>query len=218
MQRFMSLTGNRYFIINKPYDMLSQFIGGPEKAILLSALNFDFPEGIHAIGRLDKQSEGLLILTTNKKVTRLLFQDLTPHERTYLVRVKDTMGPDSLAQLRTGVTIRIKKGKWYITSPCRAEIIPKPENLFDPPYESREDIPHSWIRLTITEGKFHQIRKMVKAVGHRCQRLIRQSIGELELGDLQPGGVREIEEAHFFEELKIDPALKTKRSYLLEKK
>src|ERR1700712_1142101 len=99
----------RYFIINKPYNMVSQFIS-PDNVGLLGDIDFDFPEGIHAIGRLDNLSEGLLILTTNKKVTKLLFQGETPHKRTYLVRVKNIVSPESLERLRTGVTIKIKGG------------------------------------------------------------------------------------------------------------
>src|ERR1700677_3596788 len=93
---------HRYFIINKPYNMVSQFIS-PDKVGLLGDINYEFPEGIHAIGRLDNHSEGLLILTTNKKVTKLLFQGETPHSRTYLVKVRQEVNPESLNMLRTGV-------------------------------------------------------------------------------------------------------------------
>jgi len=78
---------NRYFIINKPYKMVSQFVS-PDKVNLLGDIDFDWPEGTHAIGRLDNNSEGLLILTTNKRVTKLLFESDTPHKRTYLVHVE----------------------------------------------------------------------------------------------------------------------------------
>jgi 23S rRNA pseudouridine2457 synthase len=194
---------NRYFIINKPFNMLSQFIGGEPGSRRLNELDYDFPEGIHAVGRLDNHSEGLLILTTNKKVTRLLFQGEQPHGRTYLVKVKNVVTPERLEQLRTGVSIQISGGAQYITTPCAVEIVQKPANIIDRENELRADVPHTWLLITLTEGKFHQIRKMVSAVHHRCQRLIRVSIEGLELGNLPPGGVQEIAEDVFFEKLKI---------------
>src|ERR1700722_19042725 len=100
---------HRYFCIYKPFNMVSQFIS-PDKVGLLGDIDFDFPEGTHAIGRLDNHSEGLLVLTTNKKVTRLLFESEVPHKRTYLVQVSHEVTPESLEMLRTGVTIRVKGG------------------------------------------------------------------------------------------------------------
>lgn len=196
-------TRHRYFTINKPYNMVSQFIS-PDKVVLLGDLDFDFPEGTHAIGRLDNHSEGLLILTTNKKVTKLLFESNTPHRRTYLVLVKDVVSPETLSKLRTGVTIRIKGGVDYNTGRCDVQIVEKPANLYNGFFDFRNDIPHTWLLITLTEGKFHQVRKMVRVVGHRCQRLIRVSIENMTLGDLQPGCVRELGENEFFEQLKIE--------------
>src|ERR1700753_2013269 len=106
--------------------MVSQF-QSPDKVRLLGQMKYDFPEGIHAVGRLDSQSEGLLILTTNKRVTRLLFQGKTPHKRTYVIRVKNAVSPEKLELLRTGVTIRIKGGIDYVTPPCEVSIIEPPE-------------------------------------------------------------------------------------------
>jgi 23S rRNA pseudouridine2457 synthase len=196
------MTSHRYFIVNKPYDMVSQFVSS-HQVKLLGDLDFSFPEGIHAIGRLDNNSEGLLILTTNKKITRLLFQGEIPHKRTYLVKVKYVVERESLMKLRTGVSIRVKGGGYYFTSPCEVEIVERPENLFENGYELPEYVPHTWLRITLTEGKFHQVRKMVDALHHRCVRLIRQSIEDLELMDLPVGGVREIDENTFFQQLKI---------------
>lgn len=198
----MSETPHRYFIINKPYKMVSQFIS-PDKVNLLGDLDFDFPEGTHAIGRLDNNSEGLLILTTNKRVTALLFQSEVPHKRTYLVQVEKVVNEERLQQLQKGVKIIIKGGAEYITTPCEVEIVEKPKNLYKREHEFRDDLPQTWLLITLTEGKFHQIRKMVSAVRHDCKRLIRVSIEDLELGDLQPGKVKEIEENEFFEKLKI---------------
>ncbi len=182
--------------------MVSQFVSSHDVR-LLGELLFDFPEGTHAIGRLDNHSEGLLILTTNKKVTRLLFQGEQPHERTYLVKVKGEMSAEILQRLKEGVPICIAEGVEYITVPCNVEIVERPPGLFDHPRELPVKVPHTWLLITLTEGKFHQVRKMVATVSHRCQRLIRVSIEGLLLGDLQPGEVKEFEEEEFFRLLKI---------------
>jgi 23S rRNA pseudouridine2457 synthase len=199
----MVYTANRYFIINKPYNMVSQFVS-PDKVGILKDLPFIFPEGIHAIGRLDNHSEGLLILTTNKKVTKLLFESKVPHKRTYLVQVRDVVTEEKLKLLQTGVTIRVKGGGFYTTSPCEVLIVDKPINLYNRENEFKEGLPNTWLTITLTEGKFHQVRKMTDAVRHRCKRLIRLSIEDLALNDLQPGEVKEIEEKDFFEQLKIN--------------
>jgi 23S rRNA pseudouridine2457 synthase len=102
--------------------MVSQFVS-PDNVNLLGQLDFDFPEGTHAIGRLDNNSEGLLILTTNKKVTKLLFQSDVAHKRTYLVQVQWIVTPETLEKLRTGVTILMKNsgGGSYHTQPCEVD-------------------------------------------------------------------------------------------------
>lgn len=199
----MSETPHRYFIINKPYKMVSQFIS-PDNVGLLGDLDYDFPEGTHAIGRLDNNSEGLLLLTTNKRVTALLFQSDVPHKRTYLVQVEKVVTPERLEQLRSGVKIRIRGGGDWVTTPCDVQIVEKPKDLYKRNHEFREDLPHTWLTITLTEGKYHQIRKMVSVVYHHCKRLIRISIEDMELGNMQPGEVREIEEEEFFTKLKID--------------
>jgi 23S rRNA pseudouridine2457 synthase len=193
---------NRYFIINKPMHMVSQFVS-TDKVRLLGELDFTFPEGTHAVGRLDNESEGLLILTTNKKVTRLLFQGIKKHTRSYLVLVKNEVSTETLEQLRKGISIRIKGGKDYISSPCGAEIITDAKAIYPLAEDSREAYPHTWLLLTLTEGKFHQVRKMVLAVHHRCLRLIRVSIENIHLGDLQAGAVKEYDEETFFGLLNI---------------
>ncbi len=198
----MGLPVHRYFILNKPYKMVSQFVS-PHDVNLLKDVTYNFPEGIHAIGRLDNYSEGLLILTTNKKITKLLFESKTPHKRTYLVQVRDIVTPEKLQLLQTGVSIRIKGGGYYTTAPCEVSIVERPANLYRRENEFKEGLPHTWILITLTEGKFHQVRKMVDAVRHRCKRLIRVSIENLELNDLQPGEIKEIEEGDFFEKLNI---------------
>ena len=171
---------------------------------MLGDLDYKFPEGIHAVGRLDNHSEGLLILTTNKKITRLLFLGDSPHKRTYLVQVNNILSPESLHLLQTGVTIRVKEGKDYTTPPCSVTIVPEPEKIYQSATTISEYGPHTWLLITLTEGKFHQVRKMMGAIRHRCKRLIRISIEDLILGTLKPGAVKEIEETIFFELLKIN--------------
>lgn len=182
--------------------MVSQFVSTHQVG-LLGDLDFNFPEGIHAIGRLDNHSEGLLILTTNKKVTRLLFLGDTPHKRTYLVQVNNLLSNENLHLLQTGITIRVKGGEDYVTPPCEVAIIDNPERLYKTALTLPQYGSHTWLLLTLTEGKFHQVRKMIGAVRHRCKRLIRVSIEGLALGNLQPGCVKEIEENDFFKQLKI---------------
>lgn len=183
--------------------MVSQFVS-PDKVGLLGDLDFDFPEGTHAIGRLDNNSEGLLILTTDKRVTQLLFQGKVPHKRTYWVMVKNVVTEESLNQLKTGVSIRVKGGGYYTTSLTDVEILPSPVHLFKGWFDLREGQLHTWLQITLTEGKFHQVRKMVEAIHHRCIRLVRMSIENLELGDLQPGKICEIGAEDFFNLLKIE--------------
>ncbi len=197
---------HRYFIINKPYNMVSQFVSS-HKVRLLGDLAFDFPEGTHAIGRLDNHSEGLLLLTTNKKVTKLLFESKQPHKRTYLVKVRRIVTPEILLQLQTGTSIIIKGGSNYITTPCDVQIVEPPIDLFvggANQSNPRLDLPSTWLNITLTEGKYHQVRKMVASVNHQCVRLIRMSIENLTLGNLQSGEVKEVEETYFFKQLDIN--------------
>ncbi|MBC8032717.1 MAG: rRNA pseudouridine synthase [Chitinophagaceae bacterium] len=194
--------GYRYFAVNKPYNMVSQFVS-PHKVKLLGHLDYPFPEGIHAIGRLDNHSEGLLLLSTNRNITRLLFQGKQPHKRTYLVKVKNTVTEATAQLLRSGIAMPVKGRADFVTAPCEVEITERPPGLFSTPYELEEYGTHSWLSITLTEGKFHQVRKMVAAVHHRCKRLIRTSIEDLQLGDLAPGQVQEYQEDDFFRLLKL---------------
>jgi 23S rRNA pseudouridine2457 synthase len=182
--------------------MVSQFVSS-HQVNLLSHLPFKFPEGTHALGRLDNHSEGLLLLTTNKRVTRLLFSSDEPHERTYLVQVNNVLSPENLVKLQTGIKIRVKNGADYTTPACKVSIEENPERLFPDTFTPALFGPHTWLTITLTEGKYHQVRKMIGAIRHRCKRLIRLSVEELELGDLQPGAVKEIPEDLFFQKLHI---------------
>jgi 23S rRNA pseudouridine2457 synthase len=198
----MTQPNHRYFLLNKPYNMVSQFISS-HKVGLLGDLDFDFPEGTHAIGRLDNNSEGLLLLTTNKKITRLLFQGDTPHKRRYLVQINHTLSPESLHSLQNGVAIRIKNSESYTTPSCDVSVVDDPASLYGYTQDSISYGPHCWLIITLTEGKYHQVRKMMMAVKHRCKRLIRLSIEDLHLGGLPPGSVKEIAEKDFFDLLNI---------------
>jgi 23S rRNA pseudouridine2457 synthase len=181
--------------------MESQFIAN-YPANLLGDLDFDFPEGIHAIGRLDKYSEGLLLLSTNKKITRLLFQGAVPHTRNYMVQVKHKVNESGLERLRNGVSIVIKGGEQYTTPVCEVDLA-TPGFDYPSPVDISPMQDTTWLEIKLTEGKYHQVRKMVRVAGHRCLRLVRTSIEDMQLGDLQPGEVKEIHEAVFFRLLKI---------------
>ncbi len=183
--------------------MVSQFISS-HNVNLLGDLDFDFPQGTHAIGRLDGDSEGLLLLTTNKKVTRLLFHGETSHKRIYLVQVNNIMDAENLERLRTGVTIRTKGGQQYLTPPCDVSIVNNTElaNRFENDREGKFG-KHTWLLISLTEGKFRQVRKMINSVHHRCKRLIRVAIEDILLDDLKPGAVKEITELDFFQKLKL---------------
>jgi 23S rRNA pseudouridine2457 synthase len=194
---------HRYFAIHKPGHMLSQFIGGAPGLHMLGELEFDFPEGTHAVGRLDYHSEGLLLLTTNSKVTKLLFESSIKHKRTYLVQAYKVIGQETLEGLRNGVTIRVAGGVDYVTTACEVQVVPRPEGLPPGRFEVRADLPSTWLTITLTEGKYRQIRKMLQAIGHPCRRLVRLSIEDLALGDLAAGAVREMIEEEFFGRLRI---------------
>jgi 23S rRNA pseudouridine2457 synthase len=188
---------NRYFIINKPYNMVSQFVSS-HKVSLLGDMDFEFPEGTHAIGRLDSTSEGLLILTTDKTVTRKLFLASKPHTRSYLVMVQHKMSEETFLQLQAGIHIPITTAETYIAKPYSVKIIEDPTTLYKYATDFREIYPHTWLLITLTEGKFRQVRKMVLAVRHRCLRLIRLNISNILLNNLESGKVREMEEEEFY--------------------
>jgi 23S rRNA pseudouridine2457 synthase len=196
------MTGHRYFIVNKPVNMVSQFVSGHDVR-LLGSINYNFPEGTHAIGRLDKNSEGLLLVTTDKKITALLFQGKLPHSRTYLVQVKNKVSPETVLALAAGITISAAQGSEYVTKPCEVILLDKPDFIHKPETQLHENVVYSWLLITLSEGKFHQVRKMVAAVNHKCIRLIRISIEDMELGKMKPGEVIELSQKSFYEKLKL---------------
>ena len=193
---------DRYFLLNKPMNMVSQFVS-THQVQLLSDIEFNFPEGTHAIGRLDQMSEGLLLLTTNKKVTKLLFQGVRPHIRTYLVQVKNKVSQATLENLQNGVDISAPNGSTYTTTPCKVDLIETPKNLWENGIVLHENQQSDWLRIELTEGKFHQVRKMVATVHHRCIRLVRWSIEDLTVESIAQGEVQEVSEAYFFKALNL---------------
>lgn len=190
-------TPNRYFLLNKPYNMVSQFVSS-HKVPLLGEIDFDFPEGTHAIGRLDGTSEGLLILTTDKTVTRKLFLAKEAHVRSYLVMVQHKMDVETFLKLQSGVNIPISNTEFYLAKPYSVKIITEPTALYKYATDPREMYPHTWLLITLTEGKFRQVRKMVMAVRHRCLRLIRLNISNILLGDIEPGKIKELDKKTFY--------------------
>lgn len=196
------MDGHRYFILNKPVNMVSQFVSSHDVK-LLGSIDFPFPEGTHAIGRLDKDSEGLLLLTTDKKVTNLLFQGKQPHKRIYLVQVKYVVSPETVSKLAAGIAISAPNGAVYLTEQCEVKMVEKPLGMFEYGKPLHKNVLNSWLHITLCEGKFHQVRKMVAAVHHKCIRLIRVSIENLELGSLMPGEVQELSRETFYKKLKL---------------
>lgn len=182
--------------------MVSQFKSS-HTVQLLGDLNYPFPEGTHAIGRLDHHSEGLLILTTNKTITRLLFQGPRPHTRVYHVLVNNIVTESQLAQLSNGVQFKIGEHVYHTTAPCEVAIVDPPLVQFPGAYLVSERVPHTWLSIGLIEGKYHQVRKMLTAVGLKCKRLVRVSIENLYLGNLPPGAIKSIPEADFFAALKL---------------
>ena len=192
---------HRYFIIYKPYKMLSQFVRIPKKRVLAD-LDYVFPEGTNALGRLDENSEGLLVLSTEKGLTSLLLHPENLHKRVYWVQVHGKVSMETLQKLEAGISIRMHKED-YVTKPCTAKIIETPPNLPLRGHPVRDDITTTWIELVLTEGKFHQVRKMTAAVGHQTMRLIRVGIEDVWLSDMIPGHVWEIEKEELYRKLKL---------------
>lgn len=183
---------HRHFILHKPYGYLSQFVCELKKKKLLGEF-FDFPEGTMAIGRLDEESEGLLLLTTDGKMSENIRGKKT--EKEYYAQVDGLMDDESLARMQSGVEIGIRDVK-YITKPCSAFIL-KSDPGFQPRTRKIRDDRHGptcWVSITLTEGKYRQIRKMTAAVGFPTLRLVRVRVGRMKLHELKPGIVEEVDD------------------------
>ena len=183
--------------------MLSQFVRIPKKKVL-GDLNYNFPEGTNALGRLDENSEGLLILSTDKQLTGLLLKPENMHQRVYWVQVHGKVKQETLELLEAGISIRMH-GEDYFTKPCKARVIETPNNLALRGHPVSDDKITTWLELILIEGKFHQIRKMTAGIGHQTMRLIRVAIEDILLLDMKPGEVRELPQEEIYSKLKISP-------------
>lgn len=179
----------RYFVINKPYGVLSQFTDKDGRRTLKSIYNF--PNDVYPVGRLDLDSEGLLIITSDKFLTDYLLNPKNKHEKEYFAQVEGIPDNKSLIKLREGVLIEGKK-----TLPAKVKLIDEPNfEPRNPPIRERKTIPTCWLSLTLKEGRNRQVRKMTAAVGYPTLRLVRVRIKNITLGNMKSGEVRELTEA-----------------------
>ena len=174
-----------YYLIYKPYQVLSQFTSTDGKLCLKDILNV--PKDVYPVGRLDYDSEGLLLLTNDTSINHQLLHPKFAHARTYWVQVDGAITNDAIESLSKGVTISVD-GKTYETKKATLKILP--DNLLvperNPPIRVRKSIPTSWVSIQLTEGKNRQVRKMFASVGFPVVRLIRSKIGQFSIAQMQP--------------------------------
>lgn len=192
-----------YFIVNKPFGILSQFTREVPDHQTLADL-YPFPKGVYPIGRLDKDSEGLLILSNDKKLNYLLLDPKHAHRRSYWVQVEGIPDRFSLEQLQKGVSIRVNK-KTHITRPAKIEVFKTPPSIWErqPPIRFRANLPTTWMEMELTEGKNRQVRRMCAKVNLPVLRLVRYSIENLTLRGLALGKVRKMEQNEMYRLLEI---------------
>ncbi|BAY38545.1 putative pseudouridine synthase [Nostoc sp. NIES-2111] len=177
----------RYIIFHKPYGVLSQFTQESPKHVTLKDY-LDVPD-VYPVGRLDWDSEGLLLLTNNGRLQHRLSDPRFGHERTYWVQVERIPDEEAIYKLQTGVEIQD-----YRTRPAKVRLLSDELNVSDrhPPIRFRKNVPTAWLEMTLTEGKNRQVRRMTAAVGFPTLRLIRVSIGHLRLDGLPLGEWRDL--------------------------
>ncbi len=181
---------HKHFIIYKPYGYLSQFTSNDSKQQSKRFLGelHDFPEGMMSIGRLDEKSEGLLLLTTDGKMSD--FINSRKVDKEYYALVDGDIPEDAVLQLKDGVVIGFD-GKKYRTKPCKVHKLKTKPKLPERSKKIRDARhgPVSWVSITLNEGKFRQVRKMTSAVGYPTLRLVRVRVGAIQLNAMQPGNV-----------------------------
>ncbi|WNZ26069.1 pseudouridine synthase [Leptolyngbya sp. NK1-12] len=182
---------DRFILFYKPYNVLSQFTeesGSPARTLK----DYISIAEVYPVGRLDRDSEGLLLLTNNGRVQQRLSNPRFGHPRTYWVQVDRIPDAEALQTLRQGVVIQ-----GYRTRPAQVKLLASEPALppRDPPIRFRKNVPTAWLEMTLTEGKNRQVRRMTAAVGFPTLRLVRVAIGELGLAGLEPGQWRELTEA-----------------------
>jgi 23S rRNA pseudouridine2457 synthase len=182
-----------HFIIYKPYGYLSQFIYELKRKKKLLGELYNFPKGTMAIGRLDEDSEGLLLLTTDGMMSEIIRSKKVDKE--YYVQVDGIITQEAIDLLEKGVEIGFN-GTKYITKPCAAALISELPTFSARGKNIRDERhgPTSWASITVNEGKFRQVRKMTAAVGFPTLRLVRVRIGNIHLSNLQAGEVVEVED------------------------
>ena len=171
----------RIILFNKPFRVMSQFRESGSKVTLS---NYFHDPALRVAGRLDYDSEGLMLLTDDGQLVQRIIHPRFKLEKTYWAQLEGEVTVDALEQLRDGVVL--KDGK---TRPARVKLIAEPSNLWprDPPIRYRANIPTCWLELTITEGRNRQVRRMTAAVNFPTLRLIRARMGGRSLGELKPG-------------------------------
>lgn len=186
------MTNHHHYIVNKPYGYLSQFKYELKRKKKLLGELFNFPDRIMAIGRLDEDSEGLLLLTTDGKISEQIRSHKVDKE--YYVQVDGTITHEAIEKLKNGVEIGFE-GKKYITKPCNAFIVNEVPEFGIRAKKIRDERhgPTTWASITVNEGKFRQVRKMTAAVGFPTLRLVRVRIGNIYLNNLKAGEVLEID-------------------------
>ncbi|MBL0161232.1 MAG: pseudouridine synthase [Bryobacterales bacterium] len=179
---------HRHILFYKPFGVLTQFTPEPGSSYRTLKDFIDVPS-VYAAGRLDADSEGLLLLTTDGNLQHLLTDPLHAHPRTYWAQVEGAPQDEALEQLRRGV--RLKDGA---TRPAAVRLLELPPELppRDPPIRVRHSIPTAWLELILTEGRNRQVRRMTASVGLPTLRLVRAAIGELRLEGLAPGEWRDL--------------------------
>ena len=185
---------HRYFIIHKPYGYLSQFVSDPKKQKKKKVLAelYDFPEGTMAIGRLDEDSEGLLLLTTDGKISEYVRSSHIDKE--YYAQVDGLITSEDIDKLQQSMELNFE-GDWRRTKPCTARLLEQDPEFPERSRRVRDDRhgPTSWVSVTLTEGRFRQVRKMTAAVGFPTLRLVRVRIGAIYLNGMPSGAVQEVD-------------------------